>query len=90
MDVLRRRCDDLDGCLLKYKIHKCGICRKYVNVNGIHQKIKNIILDLMDRGKTQPKQIHVFLSTNQDQFKGFGFPKLAQVKGFVVRFKPTF
>ena len=106
MDVQRRRCDEFVDCLVKYKVHKCEICNKYQllsanlhnhevdddydNLNGLHKIVKEVILKLMDSGKTQPKQIHVFLTNNQEQLKDVGVPKLQQVQGFVVRSKPTF
>ena len=106
MGTQRRSCDEYEDCPYKYKILKCEICNwfripgtdehnhdlkyEYDNLNGLHQRIKYIILELMDKGTTQPKHIHIFLTKNQEQYKGSGVPKLPQVQGFVLRSKPTF
>ena len=106
MDVQRRDCMEFENCPVKYKILKCKVCVKYEfmqssqhnhnvedtfdNLNGIHKRVKEIILNLMDHGKTTPKQIHLYLTLNQDDFKGLGVPQLKQVQGFVIRNKPTF
>ena len=70
--------------LWRANLHNHEILDEYDNTNGLHKMIKEIILKLMDGGKTQPKQIHVFISSNQEQYKGLGIPKLQQVQGFVV------
>ena len=99
MGVQRRSCDEYYQCPIKYKILKYDICPKYKNfinndtlitwkdeyenLNGLHQQIKDVILEMMDKGKTKPKQIHVFLTTHS--IEGLKVPKLSQVQGFVIR-----
>lgn len=56
---------------MKYEIlitgeHSHVLLEEYDNLNVLHRKIKDVILELMDHGKLYPKQIHSHLTMNSN------------------------
>jgi hypothetical protein len=76
-------------CKEQYEIQVTGththdVEKKNNNLNGIHPKWKEVIKDLIEKGKREPKQIEIFLINNHSKyFPQYEVPSLGQIQAFV-------
>lgn len=57
---------------------------KYNNLNGIHPKWKEIIKDLLEKGKREPKQMEIYLINNHNKYyPQYEVPSLSQIQAYV-------